>query len=56
MKRTIHAEEQMIGTWQEHRAGAKDADLCRKHWIFESTFFVLKAKYSGITVSESYHG
>ena len=38
---------------QEHEAGAKCADLCRKHGMSEGTFYVWKAKYSGMTVSEA---
>ena len=52
MKRTIRTEEQIIGILQEHEAGAKCADLCRKHGMTEGTFYAWKAKYSGMTVSE----
>jgi putative transposase len=38
MKRTIRTEEQIIGILQEHEAGAKCADLCRKHCMSEGTF------------------
>ena len=53
MKRTIRSEEQIIGILQEHEAGAKCADLCRKHGMSEGTFYAWKAKYSGMTVSEA---
>ena len=53
MKRTIRTEEQIIGILQEHEAGAKCADLCRKHRMSEGTFYAWKAKYSGMTVSEA---
>ena len=53
MKRTIRTEEQIIGILQEHEAGAKCADLCRKHGMSEGTFYARKAKYSGMTVSEA---
>ena len=53
MKRTIRTEEQIIGILQEHEAGAKCADLCRKHGMSEGTFYAGKAKYSGMTVSEA---
>ena len=55
MKRTIRTEEQIIGILQEHEAGAKCADLCRKHGMSEGTFYAWKAKYSGMTVSEGCH-
>lgn len=35
MKGTIRTEEQIIGILQEHEAGAKYADLCRKHGMSE---------------------
>ena len=38
---------------QEHEAGAKCADLWRKHGMCEGTFHAWKAKYSGMTVSEA---
>lgn len=53
MKRTIRTEEQIISILQEHEAGAKCADLCRKHGMSEGTFYAWKAKYSGMTVSEA---
>jgi transposase-like protein len=52
MKKARLTEEQMIGILQEHEAGAKCADLCRKHGMSEGTFYAWKAKYSGMTVSE----
>ena len=55
MKRTIRTEEQIIGILQEHEAGAKSADLRRKHGMSEGTFNAWKAKYSGMTVSEGRH-
>lgn len=53
MKRTIRSEEQIIGILQEHEAGAKCVDLCRKHGMSEGTFYAWKAKYSGMKVSEA---
>ena len=53
MKRTIRSEEQIVGILQEHEAGAKCADLCRKHGMSEGTFYAWKAKYSGMTVSDA---
>ena len=53
MKRTIRTEEQIILILHEHEAGAKCADLCRKHGMSEGTFYAWKAKYSGMTVSEA---
>ena len=47
MKRRIGTEEQIIGILQEHDAGAKCADLCRKHGLLEGTIYAWKATYSG---------
>ena len=39
MKRTRFTDEQIIGILGEHEAGAKCADLCRKHGMSEGTFY-----------------
>ena len=36
----------------EAEAGARTADLCRKHGMSDATFYNWKAKYAGLTVSE----
>ena len=46
-------EEQIIGVLREAEAGAKVADLLRKHGISEATFYNWRAKYGGMTVSEA---
>ena len=38
MKRARFTEEQIIGVLKEHEAGAKTADLARKHGVSEATF------------------
>jgi len=53
MKRTRFTDEQIIGILAEHEAGAKCADLCRKHGMSEGTFYNWKAKFGGMTVSEA---
>ena len=53
MKRKNRTEGQIIGILQEHEAGAKCADLWRKHVMSEGTFYAWKAKYSGMAVSET---
>ncbi len=53
MKRTRCTEEQIIGILTEHEAGAKCADLCRKHGMSEGTFYAWKAKFDGMTVSDA---
>jgi len=37
MKRTRFAEEQIIGVLKEAEAGAKTADLARRHGVSEAT-------------------
>jgi putative transposase len=46
-------EEQIIAVLKEQEAGAKAADLCRRHGISEATFYNWKAKYGGMEVSEA---
>ncbi|NTG19405.1 IS3 family transposase [Agrobacterium rhizogenes] len=53
MKKQRFTEEQIIGVLKEQEAGAKVADLCRKHGISEATFYNWKAKYGGMEVSEA---
>lgn len=53
MKRKRFAEEQIIGVLREHEAGAKTADLARKHGISEATLYNWKAKYGGMDISDA---
>ena len=53
MKRIRFTEEQIIGVLREHDAGAKAADLARKHGVSEATLYNWKAKYGGVDVSEA---
>ena len=38
---------------KEQEAGAKRADLCRKHGVSEATFYNWKAKYGGMECREA---
>jgi putative transposase len=53
MKRKRFSEEQIIKVLKEAEAGAKPADLCRRHGISEATYYNWKAKYSGMMVSDA---
>ena len=53
MKRTRFTEEQIIGMLKEAEAGAKTADLARRHGVSEATIYNWKAKYGGLEVSEA---
>jgi putative transposase len=53
MKKQRFTEEQIIAVLKEQEAGARAADLCRKHGISEATFYNWKAKYGGMEVSEA---
>jgi putative transposase len=53
MKRARFTEEQIIGVLKEHEAGAKTADLARKHGVSEATLYNWKAKYGGMDVPEA---
>lgn len=51
--RKRYTEEQIIGVLKESEAGAKTADLCRKHGISEGTFYKWKSKFGGMEVSDA---
>jgi putative transposase len=53
MKRARFTEDQIIGVLKEHEAGAKTADLARKHGVSEATLYNWKAKYGGLDGSEA---
>ena len=53
MRRSRFSEEQIISVLEEHEAGMKTAELCRKHGISDATLYKWKAKYGGMTASET---
>jgi putative transposase len=46
-------EEQIIKILEEAKAGIKIEELCRKYGISNATYYCWKAKFGGMTVSES---
>ena len=48
MKRMRFTEEQIIGILRAQEAGAKVADLARKHAVSEATLYNWKAKYAQV--------
>ena len=50
MKRTRFTDEQIIGVLKEAEAGAKTADLARRHGVSEATIYNWKSKYGGLEV------
>ena len=53
MKASQFNEEQIIGILREQEAGARTADVCRRHGISGATFYKWKSKFGGLEVSNA---
>ncbi len=53
MKRSRFSEEQIISILREHEAGAKTADVARRHGISEATLYNWKSKFGGMDISDA---
>lgn len=53
MRRTRHAEEQIIGILKEAEKGLATAALCRQHGISEQTLYRWKAMYGRLESSSA---
>ena len=48
-----YSEEQIIKILKEAESGVKTEELCRQHGISPSTFYLWKAKFGGMEVSDA---
>lgn len=53
MPRSRFTEEKIIRILKESEAGAKTAELCRRHGISKQTFYLWRKKYGGMDVSDA---
>ena len=53
MKKSQFSDEQIIGVLHEWSAGAKIADLTRRHGVTEQTLYRWRKKYGGLQSTEA---
>lgn len=52
MKRSKLSESKIVGMLAEGAGGVPVDDLCRKYQISSATYYKLRSKYSGVSISE----
>jgi len=45
-------EEQIVAVLRQVEAGERVAEICRKVWISQATYYLWKRQYAGLGVSE----
>ena len=53
MRKSRFTEEQIVKVLHEWEAGAKPAELVRRHGVTETTLYRWKRKYGGLQVNEA---
>ena len=53
MKQSRFTEEQIIRILEEGKAGIQIEEICRKQGISKGTYYNWKAKFGGMTISET---